>query len=495
MAQPVFFAQGERILVVEDESVVALDLTGRLEGMGYVVCGHESTGEGAIQAAREQAPDLVVMDIHLKGDMDGVEAAQVIVRERGCPVVFLTAYSEDHTVERARKMAPYGYILKPVHDRELDVTLRMALSKARADREVRDAKRWFEALVAALPDGVIATDRLGRVQLMNPAAERLTGWEGAEASGQAVDEVAHSAPVEGPAERRPLQDSNLLSRSGAMTPVNIKVQPIPGDDGKVAGFVYLVRDVSDRIHYEDTLRAATTAAEAASRAKSEFFAMMAHEFRTPMTGVLGVADLLELSGLSPKQREFLEVIKTSAEGLLSILNDVLDLARIDAGRMSLLLSPMDPQGSLEKAAAAYAPRAQRKGLEFRYVPGPDLPRRVLGDERRLRQVVSNLLDNALKFTEAGSVELRLFSRGHGGDVVTLRVEVEDTGIGIPEEGLKVIFDRFEQLDRSSVRRYPGTGLGLAVCHELVQLMGGEISVESTPGQGSTFQVTIPFRMG
>jgi len=174
---------------------------------------------------------------------------------------------------------------------------------------------------------------------------------------------------------------------------------------------------------------------------------------------------------------------------------VLDLARIDAGRMDLVLSPMDPQGTLERAAAAYAPRAQRKGLEFRYVPGPNLPRRVLGDERRLRQVVSNLLDNALKFTEAGSVELRLFSRGHGGDVVTLRVEVEDTGIGIPEEGLKVIFDRFEQLDRSSVRPYPGTGLGLAVCHDLVQLMGGEISVESTPDQGSTFRVTIPFRVG
>lgn len=484
-----------QILVVEDENIVALDLQERLESLGYGVCGLETTGEGAIRATRERRPDLVLMDIRLKGTMDGIEAAQAIAREGDWPVVFLTAYSEDQTIERARKAAPYGYILKPVQDRELDVALRMAFSKHRADREVRAAKRWFETLIAALPDGVLATDRMGSVQLLNPAAERLTGWSAQEAEGYPVDEVATTLPVEVVPERQVLQDSNLLSRSGVVTPVNIEVQPIPGDDGRGAGFVYLVRDMSDRIHYEDALRAATAAAESASRAKSEFFAMMTHEFRTPMNGVLGMTDLLEASGLSAKQQEYLEALKTSAESLLTILNDMLDLTRIDAGKMELLSSPLDPRTVLERTASAYALRARRKGLEFRMFLDPKLPDRIWGDGGRLRQVVSNLLDNALKFTEKGSIELHLGAQEHGGDVLSLVVEVSDTGIGIPEEELETIFNRFEQLDRSFVRRYPGTGLGLAVCRELVQLMGGQIVVESSVGKGSTFRAVIPCRVG
>lgn len=487
--------ESARILVVEDENIVALDLRERLEGLGYGVCGLETTGEGAIRAARELSPDLILMDIRLKGAMDGIEAAHAIAREGNGPVVFLTAYSEDQTIERARRAAPYGYILKPVQDRELDVALRMAFSKHRADREVRAAKRWFETLIAALPDGVLATDRGGRVQLLNPAAERLTGWSAHEAAGQPVDDVASTLPVETSPERPLLQDSNLLSRSGVVTPVNIDVQPIPGDDGKGVGFVYLVRDMSDRIHYEDALRAATAAAESASRAKSEFFAMMTHEFRTPMNGVLGMTDLLEASGLSSKQQEYLEALKTSAEGLLAILNDMLDLTRMDAGKMELLSAPLDPRTVLERTASAYALRARRKGLDFRYVLDSGLPDRIWGDGGRLRQVVSNLLDNALKFTENGSIELRLSSQEHGGDVCCLVVGVADTGIGIPEEGLRTIFDRFEQLDRSFVRRYSGAGLGLAVCRELVQLMGGQIVVESAPGKGSTFRAVLPFRVG
>lgn len=485
---------GARILVVEDENIVALDLRERLEGLGYRVCGMEATGDGAIGAVERLHPDLILMDIRLKGALDGIEAAQTIVLRGDFPVVFLTAYSEDRTIERARRTAPYGYILKPVQDRELDVTIRMALSKHDMDREVRAAKRWFETLIAALPDGVIATDRHGLVQLLNPAAERLTGWTAHEAEGNAVDEVAVTAPVDVLPERQALHDSNLVARNGMVTPVNLEVQPIRGEAGKGMGFVYLVRDMTDRIHYEDTLRMAKTAAESASRAKSEFFAMMTHEFRTPMNGILGMTDLLGATALAPKQQEYLEALKTAAEGLLAILNDMLDLAKIDVGKMEIVCQPFAPGPLLERTAAAYALRAKRKGLEFRIVLDPKTPERVWGDQGRMRQVVSNLLDNALKFTEKGTIELRLFAVGHSGDVVSLVVEVEDSGIGIPADHLDTIFERFEQMDRSFVRRYPGTGLGLAVCRELVELMGGRIFVESEVGKGSTFRAMIPLRI-
>ena len=233
-------------------------------------------------------------------------------------------------------------------------------------------------------------------------------------------------------------------------------------------------------------------AEAANTAKSEFLANMSHELRTPMNGVLGMAHLLTETSLTAEQREYAAIISSSANGLLLLLNDILDLSKIEANALTLENIPYPLVQTLEETAALLRPQAQSKGVGLVVEVEPGAPDYVWGDPGRFRQVITNLLGNALKFTHQGQVKLTLWA----GDAVhsdTLRISIEDTGVGIPLEKISDIFEKFTQADSSVTRKYGGSGLGLTITRQLVQMMGGEIFVESTEGQGSTFWFTFPYR--
>jgi len=234
------------------------------------------------------------------------------------------------------------------------------------------------------------------------------------------------------------------------------------------------------------------AAEAASRAKSQFLANMSHEIRTPMNAVTGMVELLRHTELDARQRRYLDAIQRSAEGLLDIINDVLDLAKVEAGRLELDTHDFDPRACLGETVEMLQPRAAAKGLDLRFECDPEVPAELHGDPVRLRQILANLVSNAVKFTERGSVVVRvvLQSRSARGGV-TLRCEVRDTGPGIAPTDQERIFDAFAQADGSHTRRYGGTGLGLAIVKQLVDLMRGEVGVASTPGEGSTFWFSVP----
>jgi PAS domain S-box-containing protein len=268
-------------------------------------------------------------------------------------------------------------------------------------------------------------------------------------------------------------------------------------NGKPVGFMVLSRDCTESKLAQIELAKAKEAAEAANKAKSEFLANMSHEIRTPLNGVVGMLELARDTNLTPEQRELLEIADASANGLLSVINDILDFSKIEAGKLEFDSIEFEPRETIAEALRAMAIRAHQKSLELAYDVAPNVPTYLLGDPGRLKQVLINLVGNAIKFTERGEVVLRVerVAGDTGSERAQLRFAVSDTGIGIGQEKQRLIFEAFSQADASTTRRYGGTGLGLAISSRLVKLMGGEIGVESELGRGSTFHFTCGLAVG
>jgi len=277
---------------------------------------------------------------------------------------------------------------------------------------------------------------------------------------------------------------------GSVVWLSISANPVFDADGVFRGYRGCGSDVTELKEREDQLREAIEFAKRANEAKSEFLAVMSHEIRTPMNGILGMANLLLESDLAPKQKRLAEIVKESGDSLLSLLNDILDIAKIESGKLEISEVIFSPRELSKKIALLWGSRAEAKGLSFQAVVDPEVPEWLWADEGRLRQVLSNLVSNAIKFTEEGFVSVRLGWQADSLQEGALTCEVLDSGIGIAPSLQETLFDRFTQADASVTRRYGGSGLGLAICKELVELMGGTLMVESGSGEGATFKFTI-----
>lgn len=354
----------------------------------------------------------------------------------------------------------------------------------------------LEQVARSIGDFVLVTDAEGRITWANEAVLSRAGWTREELLGRPWRLFLAPSNPHGLAERIVTEtlaggfrgDVVNATKSGEEFWVALRTT-ILRKDGTVAGFVCVSRDVEERKRVEDELKAARDAAEAASRAKTEFLANISHEIRTPMNAVIGMAGLLLETALTPEQRDYVETIRTSGDTLLTLLNDVLDFSKMESERLELESRPFSLRDAVEDCFDLVAPDAARKGLDLAYRVEPSVPPLLLGDVTRVRQVVLNLLSNAVKFTQAGEVLLRASARPEGERSHRVEVVVRDTGIGIPGPRLDRLFRSFSQVDPSTTRQFGGTGLGLAICKRLAEKMGGGISAESR-GRGSTFRVAI-----
>ena len=388
-----------KIMIVEDEEIVAADIQTSIEKMGYAVCAMASSGLEAIQKAGLTQPDLALMDIVLKGSMDGIEAAAQIKKLYKIPVVYLTAFGDDGILQRAKISAPYGYIIKPFRDRDLQIAIEISIYRKQAEMALQEAHDLLEQRV----------------------------------------------------EERTKQLNESLSQAEELT----------------------VR------------------AEAASRAKSLFIGNMSHELRTPLSGVLGMTEALLNTPLADKQRDYAETIRKSGKALLAVVGNILDFSKISAGNMALESSPFQVEAVIANVVNLFGPAAAEEKIGLHVTMDPALPA-VRGDVHRLTQVVSNLVGNAVKFTKAGEIQVAVKILRRTEAEVELAIGVQDTGIGMTEEEISRIFTGFTQGDTSRARRFGGTGLGLTISRNLVELMGGKLQVESVFGKGSLFTVLVTF---
>jgi len=385
----------------------------------------------------------------------------------------------------------------------MDVTQRN-----RAAAALREAEAHFRQLLESSGEGIYGVDAAGRCSFFNPAASALTGYSLKEALGRDSHQLLHHTRADGlpyPVDECPVyralrtgtgvrvEEELYWRRDGTPFPVSLTAFPLREADGTVSGAVVTFSDTSERVAAREAIQHARDAAERAVQTRSAFLANMSHEIRTPLNAILGLTELLFDTPLLPEQHHSLDLVRTAGETLLTLLNDILDLSKIEADQLSFESIPFDPGRLVESTLALLAVRAREKRLELLTDVGPGVPASVRGDPTRLRQILTNLIGNAIKFTERGEVVVTLGrTETPNPEQAVLRFGVRDTGIGIPPDKLETVFEEFTQADSSTTRRYGGTGLGLAIARRLVRLQGGELRVTSEVGHGTEFSFSLGY---
>jgi two-component system sensor histidine kinase/response regulator len=368
-------------------------------------------------------------------------------------------------------------------------------------------RNLMRTVIDNIPDSIFAKDSAGRYLLTNNAFAKLHGFESPESLlGKTAFDLfpkeraafLHSADLEVMGATKSLiieGERSQVDTEGNLRWIQMTKVPLTNMLDEVVGVVGVNRDITPRKRAEVELLNAKEEAEAANRAKSEFLANMSHEIRTPMNGIIGMTDLVLETEVTAEQSEYLHMVKGSADALLIVINDILDLSKMEAGKLELDYMSFDLRKSLIEVTKILAIKAQQKGMEFIFDVSPEVPVNVVGDPARLRQILVNLVGNAIKFTETGEIEVNIRTEKQAADGTIIRFSVRDTGIGIPADKQGMIFSAFSQADSSTTRKYGGTGLGLSIVGQLVGLMGGKLWVESGLGKGSTFCFTVQLSPG
>lgn len=523
------------ILVVEDEYLVALSMQRKLESMGYSVPDTVATGEEAIRQTEQLQPDLVLMDIMLAGQLDGIAAADTIRQRYNIPIIYLTAYSDDDTLRRAKITEPFGYLLKPFAGKELQTAIEMALYKHSMERQLRQKEQWLSAVLNSISEAVITTDNQAQVTFMNPVAEHLTGWSQAEALQQPLAEVlavVDEATNEPTAtflaqtmvtrEALTIDNALLTGRDGQQRPIEESIAPVLDENGRTVGLVLVFRDVTQRRlaeaevqHYQENLEALVAERTAAlkdlnsqlhqeiaerelaqeimayqaqrllqSNGELEQFAYIAsHDLREPLRKIKSYTELLAKryqGELDEKADKYIYYIVDGATRMQQLIADLLTYSRV--GRAELSSTPTDLTAVLQKTIHDLEVAIHESQATVTWDTLPTLA----VDQAQLSRLFQNLIGNALKFNAEQPPRIHISAEQKENHWL---FSVADNGIGIEPRFMERIFLIFQRLHAQG--EYPGTGIGLAICKKVVENHNGRIWLTSTPGQGTTFYFTLP----
>ena len=497
------------ILVVDDNLGKRLALRAVLSPLGYSIVEADS-GVAALRSILEQNFAVILLDVCMP-NMDGIETA-ALIRQRWqsemTPIIFITAYAADEIENIDRYSAgAVDFMCAPVPPEVLRAKVSVfanlfANAEALAARaqDVQTSADQLRLLTDAAPVGIFQTDADNRYVYTNPRWSEITGLPYEGAVGRPWDCMIES---ERHADLRAdlVDDSAHGPEFGHRFKIDLPGAPprivvlqsrsVPDGRGGVSGWVGTLADVTAEVEAEAALSDARDKAKEATHLKSDFLANMSHEIRTPMNGVIGMTELLLETELDPVQRDYAQTVRNSGEALLTIIDEILDFSKVEAGKLKIEDVSFSVRSVVDDVVGLLAGPAQTKGLVLAAVVESPVPRAVRGDPGRVRQVLTNLIGNALKFTQSGSIIVRVNKAESGDEGALLRFEVSDTGEGIAPNKLDLIFQPFVQADASTSRKHGGTGLGLSISGQLVALMGGGCGVSSQLGEGSTFWFTIP----
>jgi PAS domain S-box-containing protein len=485
-----------KILIVEDQIIVARDEQHILEALGYDVVGSAATGEDAIMLAGTLRPDLVLMDIMLKGKMDGIEAASHIRERFDIPVIFCTAYADPATLQRAKLTGPFGYILKPFEEHDLQTNIEMALYKHQMDKRLKESEQWFSATLRSIGDAVIATDADGRVKFMNPLAETLTGWEQAEAVGRRLAQVFRTmnesdlgrGETSG-AKAYLYATSNstatvLFPRSGPPMLIEDSSAPIKDDRGNITGLVLVFRDITKR-------RRAEREREQLISELDAFAHTVAHDLKNPLSIIVGSTEMLEYDFASLPEavfRKYLRAIALKGRKMGNIIDALLLLA--SARQSDVRFEPVEMGEVVSESLERISNLIEQRGAQF---VSPENWPAVKGYAPWIEEVWVNYLSNAIKYGGRPNegvpptLELGFDAPLNIGDGDYACFWVQDNGMGLSPEQQQQLFTPFVRLDQV---RTEGHGLGLSIVHRIVEKLGGHVGVRSAIGQGSRFYFTL-----
>ncbi len=497
-----------KIVIVEDEAIVAKDLHNRLQKFGCIVSGIASSGQEAINKTLEFCPDLVLMDIRLKGQIDGIEAAHEIHKHLDIPIIYLTAYADDKTLNRAKITEPFGYLLKPFKERELQINIEMALTKHKLEKQLKTHQKWLSTLLNSMSDGVISSDVEELVTFMNPVAESLTGWKQEEAYGKNSSEVFNITdaetrqPVENPL-KKVLQggtivslpgETILISRNGAEIPIDDRVAAIRDDQDRITGAVLIFRDMTERKQAMEArqkqLEQEQLVAQLAqiNQLKNEFLNLLSHELRSPLSNMKVMIQILQMSIISEENQRYLEILSVECDREMALINDLLDLQRLEAQACPLITPDvLVLEQWIPWIIEPFQVRVQEHQQTLQLNLPSNLPS-LFSDSTSLERIIAELLNNACKYTPSGG-EIILSVDHNSSEIPPKTIITIRNSLEIPPAELPRIFDKFYRLPNTDIWNQGGTGLGLSIVQKLVEQLQGVIQVESGEGW-TTFRLVL-----